>query len=352
MINLPDRELPQINLGSLYFPYKLMLENIQRGYTATQHREFLGHAGNTGQVLFSLKLNYHEIHLVDRLATYDDKAAAKEPYDTKTPRWIYYYVVESNPEVKQKILARLSPLNPIAVNITTNYPTEKTTMDEYLIKSDSDARYSTTNVHLFFLKEDTFEEFPDNVKNILDDVISEDRGKTHLKPSEMPYISCFASNAKYVTSGPKEKDCIVVLDSSSGFVSEAGFEVDKKNIYHGGSLFIGTLAYINAFSQIKISTIGKDIIVGSASTVYFADLEDGVIIGISAFIAEQSHIGKKAIIHDDIKIEGFQSVGPYQEVKTPYLTILGKYIKKVSLGDISLWFKYVEQKSKKLKVES
>lgn len=353
MINLPNRELPQINLGYLYFPYKLMLENIQRGYTATQHREFLGHVGTTGQALFSLKLNYHEIHIVDRLATYDDKAATKDPHDIKTPRWIYYYVVESDPEVKKRILARLSPLNPIAINAERTYPaTKKTTMDEYFIKSDYDAGYSTTNVHLFFLKEDTFEEFPDNVKKILDDVISNDRGKTHLKPSEMPYICCFCDTSKYVTSGPKEKDCIVVLDSHSGFISEAGFEIDKKNIYHGGSLFIGSFGYINAFSQIKISTIGKDIIIGVGASVYFANLEDGVIIGMSAFLAEQSYIGKKAIIHDDIKIERNQSIGPYQEVKAPYPTILGKYLKRSSNGDVNNWLEYINQESQKLKAEN
>jgi hypothetical protein len=48
-------------------------------------------------------------------------------------------------------------------------------------------------------------------------------------------------------------------------------------------------------------------------------------------------LGKKSTIHEEIKIDTFQSVGPYQEVKTPYPTILGNYDKSSSNSDITWW---------------
>jgi hypothetical protein len=48
-------------------------------------------------------------------------------------------------------------------------------------------------------------------------------------------------------------------------------------------------------------------------------------------------LGKKSTIHEEIKIDTFQSVGPYQEVKTPYPTILGNYDKSSASSDITWW---------------
>jgi hypothetical protein len=332
MIKLPDIEIPKLSFKNLYFPYKLILDNIQREFSATRHRDYLGHVGNTAQCILELKLNYHEIHIVDSFTTYSSDDAVEEPYDTQSPRWIYYYIVESNPEIKKKVLARLFPLNPIAVN------KEKTTMDEYFIKSDYDAGYSNTNVHLFFLKEDTFEEFPEMITNIIKDDTYDDGDGIHLKPSEMPYICHFGDGAKYITAGPKDKDCIVAIDEAASFIAQNRFTVEEADkIYHGGSLLLLEMSHIYTFSKLDKHLTGKDIIIGAGSSVFFSDVEDGVIIGRRVFVGENAYLGKKSTIHEEIKIDTFQSVGPYQEVKTPYPTILGNYDKSSASSDITWW---------------
>ena len=347
MIPLPDKELPELHYGNLYFPFKLMFENIQRGYTATQHRELMVKRGvsgnNVGEILSNFKINFHEIHLVDGFTTYDDKEAATKPYNPKETRQIYYYVVESNPDIKKKIIGNLFPLNPIAVN------TEKTTMDEYFIKSDYEAGYSNTNVFFYFLKEDTFEEFPETIKEILkdnnknyDNVIN----KIHLKPSEMPYICHFGRGARYITAGPKDKDCMVAIDYAGNFSSQNGFSEDKEKIYHNGSLFILEMGSVYAYDTLKKKSTGKNIIIGGNARIYFSDIEDGVIIGRWATVGEQCYLGKKSIIHRDIKIDRFQSVGPYQEVKTPYPTILGTFDKHTFNTSVEWWLQSIESLTK------
>ena len=336
MINLPDIEIPKLSWKELFFPYKLINENIQKEFSATQHREFLGHVGTTGQSLLELKLNYHEIHIVNSFTTYSGDAL-KQPYDTQSPRWIYYYVVESNPEIKKKVLARLFPLNPIAVN------KEKTTMDEYFIKSDYDAGYSNTFVYLFFLKEDTFEEFPEMITNIIKDDTYNDGYGIHLKPSEMPYICHFGDRAKYLTAGPKDKDCIVAIDSFASFIAQSRFPVEEADkTYHGGSLLLLEMSHIYIFYKSDKHSTGKDVIIGAGSSVFFSYVEDGVIIGQRVFVSENAYLGKKSTIHEEIKIDRFQSVGPYQEVKTPYPTILGDYDKSSASSDINGWLSSVD----------
>ena len=331
MINLPDREIPKLSFRNLYFPYKLINENIQKEFSATQHRIFLGHIGNTAQSLLELKLNYYEIHIVNSFTTYSSDAL-KQPYDSQYPRWIYYYIIESDPEIKKKIMARLFPLNPIAIN------KEKTTMDQYFIKSDYDAGYSNTNVHLFFLKEDTFEEFPEMIKNIIKDDTYDDGYGIHLKPSEMPYICHFGDRAKYITAGPKDKDCIVAIDTAASFIAQSRFPVEEEDkIYHGGSLLLLEMSHIYIFSKLDKHLTGKDVIIGAGSSVFYSDVEDGVIIGQRVFVGENAYLGKKSTIHEEIKIDRFQSVGPYQEVKTPYPIILGNYDKGSSHTELYWW---------------
>lgn len=351
MINLPDRELPELHYGNLYFPYKLIKESMENDYSATKHREIrskqekyvMGVSGNNvGEILSNFKINFHEIHLVDSFTTYDDKEAATKPYNPKDTRQIYYYVVESNPDIKEKILARLSPLNPKAVN------TEKTTMDEYFIKSDYEAGYSNTNVFFYFLKEDTFEEFRETIKEILKDNNTnyDNVNNIHLKPSEMPYICHFGRKARYITAGPKDKDCMVAIDSIGNFSSQNGFSENKEKIYHNGSLFILEMGSVYAYDTLKKKSTGKNIIIGGNASIYFSDIEDGVIIGRWGTVGEQCYLGKKSIIHRDIKIDRFQSVGPYQEVKTPYPTILGTFDKHTFNTNVEWWLRAIEGRTK------
>jgi hypothetical protein len=228
---------------------------------------------------------------------------------TKVIRFFYMYDSEAL-RLHKDFLIRDGILNNLATTSNSTFYKLSHTPVEGL------AANNLTEIFVAFLREGANfkEDFPEEIANIFEQ-------SKYLKPSDLPYMTFVSRLANYKAVGPEEKDSFLFLDKG------CGIDIERK---HKGSIFARQYALILQSEQ----SLGKNIIAHNESRIVFINIGDNVIIGQNSTVKRPSlQIDK---IYDETyifnNVETFGSVGPYQNIKSTYPSILS------SARDISDFF--------------
>jgi len=228
---------------------------------------------------------------------------------TKVIRFFYMYESEAL-RLHKEFLIREGILNNLATTPNSTFYKLSHTPVEGL------AANNLTEIFVAFLREGANfkEDFPEEIANIFEQ-------SKYLKPSDLPYMTFVSRLANYKAVGPEEKDSFLFLDKG------CGIDIERK---HKGSIFARQYALILQSEQ----SLGKNIIAHNESRIIYINIGDNVIIGQNSTVKRPSlqidKIYNETYIFNNV--ETFGSVGPYQNIKSTYPSILS------SARDISDFF--------------
>lgn len=165
------------------------------------------------------------------------------------------------------------------------------------------AANNLTEIFVAFLREGANfkEDFPEEIARVFE----------QGKPSDLPYMSFVSRGATYKAIGPEEKDSFLFLDKG------CTIDIEKK---HKGSIFARQYAVILQSEQ----SLGKNIIACNESRIIYINIGDNVIIGENSSVKRQ-HLQIDKIYDETYifnNVNTFGSVGPYQDIKSTYPSIL------------------------------